>query len=577
MKKLFSLMLAMLMLVVPTLGAMAEDVIGGADGETAILVADNLDSGALVEDAVTAGRRVTMNFTIPEISVPATDEYALAVLDLLAGLGLNVSMQGDEYGIGLTLSEKELLTLGWAVNGKDAYINSNLFGGTIVLSAVEIEPLVGRLLDMLALMGALPEEEVQAIKAELPAMMEQLTAAFEQGAQAVLTNEDLENLDFTAFEKIYRKLLIDLEEVEEIVVPRMCDMATSGVRLSLDNEEFVEVVASLFHFIKDNPKLMNYLAKQAGIPTDAEVDQMWAAYGQMYIQAGLCDDEAGFRATFTTITQMLDQMLDMVNEKTLINGEFVTTVYFNDDEQVVYLTSVLPLFTENEGVVENAASDELNGVTEILNVVYSRQTVAQGVSHVCTIDMDGEGANIDLLAQENAWTVVLGDIATQEALLTVQAAKDENGVVTGDFHVHQGGAEGSFSCAHAADDTKIKTDIFFEMKTSDDYVTAQPNENGMSLTLNYNADYAINGVDFSGYEQVKVTVDDMKFAVKCDIATSDPAESIMAGVVTRPAELDDSAFANWFVGMYNSINAWVGNFIMALPESVLMLMMDAGM
>ena len=185
MKKLLSLILAMMMFAVPCL---AEGVIGGADGPTALFVSeDMITADAILNDAIAAGRRVTMNVTVPEITGVNTGDPAVdtAIVDFVKALGLRVEAQGDEYDMGLSLTGKDVLTLGWAVNGEDAYIKSNLIGGTIVLSLAEVEPIISRLLDMMVLMEAMTEEEAAEIKAQLPAMIETYKAAFEQGMDAI--------------------------------------------------------------------------------------------------------------------------------------------------------------------------------------------------------------------------------------------------------------------------------------------------------------------------------------------------------------------------------------------------------
>jgi len=72
MKKLFSLMLAMLLCIGPAAGLAEGDldlgVIGGADGPTSILVSEELvTSTQMLEDAVAAGRKVTIACSIPKV------------------------------------------------------------------------------------------------------------------------------------------------------------------------------------------------------------------------------------------------------------------------------------------------------------------------------------------------------------------------------------------------------------------------------------------------------------------------------------------------------------------------------
>ena len=572
MKKLLSLILAMMMFAVPCL---AEGVIGGADGPTALFVSeDMITADAILNDAIAAGRRVTMNVTVPEITGVNTGDPAVdtAIVDFVKALGLRVEAQGDEYDMGLSLTGKDVLTLGWAVNGEDAYIKSNLIGGTIVLSLAEVEPIISRLLDMMVLMEAMTEEEAAEIKAQLPAMIETYKAAFEQGMAGQMTMEDLLAMDFSAFDPVLKDVEASLEPVTEIVVPRMCDQATHGVCLTIDNAEFTGAIRALFQFIKDNPKFMAAMTSE-GIGMTEETRAMeWETRGALYQQYGIYETYEAFCAENPTTAELLDQLIEETKTMKLLDGDFVTTVYFNDAEEIVYLTSTLPMFTETESVIETEENAEtVNGTTEILNVVYTRQTVAQGVSHVCNIDVDGEGITVDVLAKEKAWVINLSDNETQEVGLTINAV-EENGVIKGDFDMYENGPVGTFSYYHVADETQFKTEIAFALWLDEEYLAGHPNEEPVSLSIVYTCDYDRNGVDFSGKEIVNVSFNDVKVVVDIDIATADPVDSIMAGNVVRPAELDDAAFANWFVTAYSAITGWVGTTLMALPASVLTLM-----
>lgn len=572
MKKLLSLILAMMMFAVPCL---AEGVIGGADGPTALFVSeDMITADAILNDAIAAGRRVTMNVTVPEITGVNTGDPAVdtAIVDFVKALGLRVEAQGDEYDMGLSLSGKDVLTLGWAVNGEDAYIKSNLIGGTIVLSLAEVEPIISRLLDMMVLMEAMTEEEAAEIKAQLPAMIETYKAAFEQGMAGQMTMEDLLAMDFSAFDPVLKDVEASLEPVTEIVVPRMCDQATHGVCLTIDNAEFTGAIRALFQFIKDNPKFMAAMTSE-GIGMTEETRAMeWETRGALYQQYGIYETYEAFCAENPTTAELLDQLIEETKTMKMLDGDFVTTVYFNDAEEIVYMTSTLPMFTETESVIETEENAEtVNGTTEILNVVYTRQTVAQGVSHVCNIDVDGEGITVDVLAKEKAWVINLSDNETQEVGLTINAV-EENGVIKGDFDMYENGPVGTFSYYHVADETQFKTEIAFALWLDEEYLAGHPNEEPVSLSIVYTCDYDRNGVDFSGKEIVNVAFNDVKVVVDIDIATADPVDSIMAGNVVRPAELDDAAFASWFVTAYSAITGWPGTTLMALPASVLTLM-----
>ena len=606
MKKLLSLMLAMMLCIGPAAGLAEGEidlgVIGGADGPTGIfLTEDMVTSAQMLEDAIAAGRKVTIDFSIPEVEGINTGDPTVdgALTDLVEAIGVSASIQGDEYHMGMSLADQDVLTVGVAVNGEDAYIKSNLIGGTVVIGAKEVEPIINRLLDALVMMEALTEEDVASMKEELPELMEVLQTAMAQSAELTMTDEDLLKLDYSALTGVIMNLAAQVETIDEIVVPRMCDPATKGVRLSIDNAEFVSIVRACLQFVEDNPKLKNYIAAQSGYNyTDEELAEMWANDGELYMEYGIYSSEEEFRNQ-NSFDYMLTEAFNALETVKLLDGEFITTVYMNDADEIVYLTSVLPMFNEEKAVYEaDVASTEVKGTTEILKVVYTRQTVAQGVSHVCNIDVDGEGATIDVLAQENSVQIRLSDMASQTLLLTIDAVK-ENDAVKGTYITNEEEEtvySGSFIFSHSTSDAHFKTQADFTMEiaftpaegaaaevptlngmTLPGYQAKQPQAKTDNLSVSYLCDYVRAGVDVNGAETLTVKFNDVKVVAECKLTTSDPVDSIMSGNVVRPAELDEAAFLNWFVGAANSVTSWAGNLLMALPESLLSLILSMGM
>ncbi|MBQ2929633.1 MAG: hypothetical protein IJD99_05395 [Clostridia bacterium] len=606
MKKLLSLMLAMMLCIGPAAGLAEGEidlgVIGGADGPTSIFVTENMVTSAqMLEDAIAAGRKVTIDFSIPEVEGINTGDPTVdgALTDLVEAIGVSASIQGDEYHMGMSLADQDVLTVGVAVNGEDAYIKSNLIGGTVVIGAKEVEPIINRLLDALVMMEALTEEDVASMKEELPELMEVLQTAMAQSAELTMTDEDLLKLDYSALTGVIMNLAAQVETIDEIVVPRMCDPATKAVRLSIDNAEFVSGLRACLQFVQDNPKLKNYIAAQSGYNyTDEELAEMWSHDGELYMEYGIYSSEEEFRNQ-NSFDYMLTEAFNALDTVKLLDGEFVTTVYMNDADEIVYLTSVLPMFNEEKAVYEaDAAITEVKGTTEILNVVYTRQTVAQGVSHVCNIDVDGEGATIDVLAQENSVQIRLSDMASQTLLLTIDAVQ-ENDAVKGTYITNEEEEtvySGSFIFAHSTSDAHFKTQADFTMEiaftpaegaaaevpslngmTLPGYQAKQPQAKTDNLAVSYLCDYVRAGVDVNGAETLTVQFNDVKVVAECELTTSDPVDSIMSGNVVRPAELDEAAFLNWFVGAANSVTSWAGNLLMALPESLLSLILSMGM
>lgn len=614
MKKLLSLILALMMLSLPALAA-AEDtlgLIGGADGPTSVFVGGDIPQ-TLEEKALAAGRKVSTTVKITEVSGIDTGDARTdaALVDLFNALGFTVSQQGDELNMALQISGQDALDLGFSLSGEDVYLKSNLIGGTVVVGAQELEGLIDRLVEMLIMAEGMSEEEAADLRAQISGLKQLYADSLELSMASMLTEEDLKNLNMASIEAFIAFAEDKTVPVEEIVVPRMCDPAVSGEKAVLTNADMVQVVKYFYQFILDNPKLMNYLGSQLGFPTEEEITLQWQSMGQFYMAFNIYESEEAFRAQFQTFEQLLNEMIVEVDASKFLDGEFTVTEYTDADGNVVYATMSLPLFLQDQTLMENTSAETAQGETTQINATYTRQTVAGGVAHVCNIDVDGEVITIDVLDSESGFTLRSTDTDTEGKTWRIEmnaecsASTEEPGVelltVTGGIYNEQdqpvldvllmGASE--FSDVRSYLSGELTLTVFEYPQAEEDAAEAEAAEETAAeqteatepeaeavaaeptktvIVLAFDSDTAINGVDFTGTTNMSLTVEDVRIAAQAVVATSDPGESIMAGAVVRPAELDDGDFANWFVGAYNSLNSLVVNLIQTLPESVLMLM-----
>lgn len=532
MKKMLALLLA-LMMFMPAL-SMAEElgdlgdlgetgsVIGGADGPTSMFVTTAVtDTTSFMDAALAAGRRIDTVLTVSALNGVQTGDPAIdnAVADLLDALALRFSSQGDEGDFALMLSGKDVVNFGGAIRGDDCYINSNLLGGTIVVNADEMEPLLGRLIDMFVLMGAMTERDA----AEIKAVLEEAVATLEQGLPAGMEMPALEEINLSALEGVFIQLLGKITEVENPVVPRMCDPAVAGMQISINNDDMKQLVKAMFQFLLDNPVLLNYLSATAGLSAD-----------------------------------VVKEAMAEVDAQTMLDGEMVVTINVGEDDNIVYATFSLPHHED--------------GVTTQIDAAYTRQTVAAGVSHVVNITLNGKTATFDALATDGQLTGILYTVDGDKAMDLIVKTKPENSLYV---------------------EVKLYTDeiLFLEMMLEGEceytdvreYFAGVLNithyENGQAIPMSFRivSDYAIDGVDFSGVGGFSFEVMGIEVGLQVASQTSEAQESIMSGAVTRPAELDDAAFQQWFIDIINGLMVQLTNAMTVLPESVMSLLIMSGM
>lgn len=283
MKKLLAMMLA-LMMCLSLLPAGAEyGVIGGADGPTSVIISTVgndriLFPGDLTMAAQEAGRKIDAELKVAEVTGIATGDDMLdaALTDLLQSIAIRTSQQEDEFDLALVLGQTDVLTFGMATAEEEAFVRSNLLGSTIAVRSEELEPLLDRLLDMMFQMEMLTEDEVNMFKEAIAALSDMIVTMAESGSfDTSMTMEDFLTLDYSAVIDLLPTLTQKLEMIENPTAPKNCDPAAMGGKISLTNEDLVQLMKAYLQVLRDNPKLMNFLASQLGYYTEAQLDVLW--------------------------------------------------------------------------------------------------------------------------------------------------------------------------------------------------------------------------------------------------------------------------------------------------------------
>lgn len=371
MKKLFSLMLAMLMLLTPVMG-LAEEA-----AQTTVLEMSN----TMLQDALEAGLRAETVVTFEKImdGMSTGDESVDAVIrDVFDAVKITAYQQGDEAGFALYMQDTELLNVAFAASGEDAYVSSNLLGGTIVIAPDEVVGQIERLIDMFVMMGAMTEDEAAEIKAMLPALYDEVKATIEKqlAAQAELENMEL---NLSALDAIIAE--ITEGAVEEAVTgqARNYDLATKKMTVTVTPDQMTRLVQALVQVVKDNPALKNYIEMEM----------------------------AGMELTYNDQPATFDEILDGLAKDVAANDaaeqDLVLVLYFNDAEELVALSTEL--------------ADETNTMT----VNYTRLTTGEGQTHTVVIQDTETTMTVNVLVNDARF--MLGfDMADAE--MTIHMAVD---------------------------------------------------------------------------------------------------------------------------------------------------------
>lgn len=504
MKKLLSLMLALMMLAIPALGAAESTMLYGSTWAA--------DDQAVMQNALDAGRRVNYTVSFSDLGkglVPDADVEGI-VNDVLGALKFTGYQQGDETGFAMNLSGNDVLTFAVAQSGDDTYLSSNLLGGTVVVSASNAMVLVNRLLDMFVLMGALEEDAVAEMKAALPELVETIKAEFDNAMNSQLANLKPEDLNFTALTTAVLPILVSAEKSEVTMQPRNCDPADTMITCTITPDNFKALVKAVIQFVLDNPVLLNYYETQM---------RSAGAFGTGEVES---------------VEDLFNKMLAELEGETLLAGNGELVLYTAGvPAELVHADLRLPMAMENDK-------------TEDLIISFGRLTKDQSVCY-----------NANLTAGEMTVSVDLEDGYDRFYMGMAMAENGQN--------VMQFGMTMTTVVADNAYDTDVRVDMALtDTDTSEE----------MNFTVLVKDKTTVNGVDFNEDAVFSILFNGQQVIdIMLNCSTADPGASIMTGNVTRPAELNDSDFANWFVGIVNGLQGWLGTLIMSLPESVLTLIM----
>lgn len=608
MKKLLAMMLA-LMMCLSLLPAGAEyGVIGGADGPTSVIVSTVgndliLFPGDLTMAAQEAGRKIDAELKVAEVTGIATGDDMLdaALTDLLQSIAIRISQQEDEFDLALVLGQTDVLTFGMATAEEEAFVRSNLLGSTIAVRSEELEPLLDRLLDMMFQMEMLTEDEVNMFKEAIAALSDMIVTMAESGSfDTSMTMEDFLTLDYSAVIDLLPTLTQKLEMIENPTAPKNCDPAAMGGKISLTNEDLVQLMKAYLQVLRDNPKLMNFLASQLGYYTEAQLDVLWDTMKD----SGMYATEEDFRKENKSFESILNEEEAALDGKKLLDGTYDIRICADKDGQVVYMTLTMPIFTEigklyaadteialdqaeetTAAVDADASAQELEGTTTVVTLEYYRQTVAEGVSHVINLTADEETITIDTLAKDNTAHIVISTVDEEPIIIDVTLA---DGTLTATLTMKPDDEnelsctfEGMYVCTAEAYKLSLKltgTNVYTPEEaetpsvnglTLPGFESHKPQRRTDVLEIAYVADYTRNGVDFEGTTDTTIGYNDIRVVIKGSSRSSEAAASIAAEDAIHPAALDDAAFANWFVTLMNNLNSWTGTLLTALPESMM--------
>ena len=549
MKKFAAICLALLMLALPVLGCAAT-------------------SGEMISNARDKGMplKTTVTFTPADLSSTLGAETAAVYSDVLNALSIELYQADDQGSLSAQLSGKDVLTLSGAFRDGTTYLNSNFLGSrSIAVDADEWQPLLEKLVDLLAAAGEMDEDEAALVKAQLAGM-------FSGEMAAQMNAEDaFADVDWTPVIDLVSGMLKKKGTVAEVTEqPADCDKAMNKVTVTLDGEDMVKLYSTAADCIRKSDSAMAFLDKQL---------------------------ESAEMTAEELFTEFIDAMEEACTEMTM---ELLVTEYMSLSGDLVAMDMDMTMTQDD--------------VTVKAPLVYRRLTGEQGVSHTVIIRCSADDVpvmTVDLLYldAEPAGMVTFkanlldGDDKMQ---MTADAAFDDKNVdASFKMDVTESGESVvmTVSVLSTNEDNKSNTDVKLNVNSGDEDVsialkldgeqtpgdTTASSMGNMSLSMDVDGvEMALNGsyttVTEAGESSVcretnadvGLTVMGMEIplcSVKAVTENCDAMASLAEGASVHPAAMSDEELSAYGEEIATDVQTALMVLIQNLPTSVLQLMM----
>ena len=549
MKKFAAICLALLMLALPVLGCAAT-------------------SGEMISNARDKGMplKTTVTFTPADLSSILGAETAAVYSDVLNALSIELYQADDQGSLSAKLSGKDVLSLTGAIKDGTTYLNSNFLGSrSIAVDADEWQPLLEKLVDLLAAAGEMDEDEAALVKAQLAGM-------FSGEMAAQMNAEDaFADVDWTPVIDLVTGMLKKKGTVAEVTEqPADCDKAMNKVTVTLDGEDMVKLYSTAADCIRKSDSAMAFLDKQL---------------------------ESAEMTAEELFTEFIDAMEEACTEMTM---ELLVTEYMSLSGDLVAMDMDMTMTQDD--------------VTVKAPLVYRRLTGEQGVSHTVSIRCSADDVpvmTVDLLYldADPAGMITFkanlfdGDDKMQ---MTADAAFDDKNVdASFKMDVTEDGESVvmNLSVLSTNEDNKSNTDVKLSVNGGGEDVsialkldgeqtpgdTTASSMGNMSLSMDVDgvemalngsytakAETGADGVRRETSADVGLTVMGMEIplcSVKAVTESCDAMASLAEGESVHPAAMSDEELTAYGEEIVTDAQTAAMVLIQNLPTSVLQLMM----
>lgn len=404
MRKLISLLTALVLLALPVSGMAQEDdslfdlLWAASDwgflADWGILTAEEAALLSAEKAAVEAGREVVYTATVKTGPMTDSVEFDEALADLMSRLTIVARAQRNEAGVTILADGAELFSA--ALGEKDGLyaVGSNLLPSVASMTMEDLNRLPNRLVTALQANGLVSREDAMRF-----GMMTASPMGI-SGLPLMLLTADYpaaEELDLTAWNAVLADVQSRMVYAPVTVQPGGSDEATQMWTLTVTAKDVTDFVRAALLTLRDNEELTDAVTGALGY------DQLAASYASMY------------RYTMGTFTQEVVEPLlrELEGVDELLPVELNLTAYVDVEGGIVcMMVDVLDVsYRDAEADVTIGTDAEPDNFADLFNMpaepvrvlqfAYSRQTGSDGVTHELLFGDDRLEAYVSLARSEH--------------------------------------------------------------------------------------------------------------------------------------------------------------------------------
>lgn len=352
MKKLFAVLLALVMMALPVLGMAASP-------------------SEMLMEAVDAGRPWSGKIAFEVGALPGLDAESMTITkDLMGALGATFTMAENKGQFALTLSGEDAINFAFEAGEEDTYLQSNLLGKkALAFNAEEGKVILGYLKNLAVEAGVMTEADFAEFEAAIAQASTQVSAQMEPVA--------FEEADLAGLTAFGAELVAKMQISEVTQQPRNSDTATTLVTMTLTGEDVSKFYTEIFKLAQKVP----------------QVRQMLSAMGEL-----------SFNGEPVTVDEFMEKLPELGAQMgDMFQGDIPVEVYLDEADNVVYAVASMIAKGEEEGKETTVAID----------MDYSRLTVNNGAAHAVNVigkdpSNNGVAITVNVLDTEKVTSVNVG-------------------------------------------------------------------------------------------------------------------------------------------------------------------------